>query len=403
MKNRPKRKRPNKLFSKINLFLLFFFILLLPTQLGKHFFLPFSYLSGVRVDYLAPTLYLTDIVAFLIFVFNLKTVGGFLRQKKVLVVLGLLLLNVIVSLSTPVSIYRYLKIIEFLVIMVVFSKHILEERSVLIALSITALMETILTLTQFINKQSVQGIFYFLGERYFNLSAPGIAKAYFDGVEILRPYGTFSHPNSLAGFYLLVYFFVLTNKKFNNYFIFKAVFLFLSSFLILISFSKIAILTYLSLTIYYLLSTIKKCRVCLLSQVTTITVLSLIFLRVQADPQTIDKRLELIRNAAAIIFKHPAAGVGVGNYLIAQTQFTSKYLYFFNQPVHNVFLLVLAETGLLVSGLILFQLINQLKRWLKKTVGFYIITVIVITGMFDHYWLTLPQNFLLLGVVLGSL
>jgi len=27
--------------------------------------------------------------------------------------------------------------------------------------------------------------------------------------------------------------------------------------------------------------------------------------------------------------------------------------------------------------------------------------VIVLTGMFDHYWLTLPQNMGLLGLVLG--
>ena len=58
----------------INKILFFLFLLFLPTQLGKHFFLDFSYLSGVRVDYLAPTIYLTDTIIFLCAIANSKIV-----------------------------------------------------------------------------------------------------------------------------------------------------------------------------------------------------------------------------------------------------------------------------------------------------------------------------------------
>ena len=37
-------------------------ILLLPSQLGKHFWFDFSQVLGLRIDYLAPTLYLTDVL-----------------------------------------------------------------------------------------------------------------------------------------------------------------------------------------------------------------------------------------------------------------------------------------------------------------------------------------------------
>jgi len=40
------------------LFLIFF----LPTQLGTFFFIPESYISGIRIDYLAPTVYFTDLI-----------------------------------------------------------------------------------------------------------------------------------------------------------------------------------------------------------------------------------------------------------------------------------------------------------------------------------------------------
>src|SRR3989344_4528231 len=38
------------------------FLVLLPVQLGKHFWPAFSLVHGVRSDYLAPTVYLTDII-----------------------------------------------------------------------------------------------------------------------------------------------------------------------------------------------------------------------------------------------------------------------------------------------------------------------------------------------------
>ena len=48
--------------------LLFFALILgIPTQFGRHFWPDFSFVSGVRVDYLSPTLYVTDILIFLIF------------------------------------------------------------------------------------------------------------------------------------------------------------------------------------------------------------------------------------------------------------------------------------------------------------------------------------------------
>ena len=56
---------------------MFLFLFLLPTQLGKHFFLPFSYILGVRVDYLAPTVYLTDIIILLLVVINYRAVLKF--------------------------------------------------------------------------------------------------------------------------------------------------------------------------------------------------------------------------------------------------------------------------------------------------------------------------------------
>ncbi|MBI5123425.1 O-antigen ligase family protein [Candidatus Roizmanbacteria bacterium] len=385
-----------------NKLLMFLFLLLLPTQLGKHFFLPFSYLSGVRVDYLAPTVYLTDIIIFLLAIINFKIVLKFFKNKKILIGLFLLLINILFSRLPAISLYWLIKIIEFLAVISLANKMLktLKEKFILTAFLLSGLLELFLSIVQFINKHSVQGIFYYFGERLISLSTPGVAKATIQGIEFLRPYGTFSHPNSLAGFFLVLYLFVLTYKKFNQHLVLKYIFLLVSSLLIFLSFSKIAILTYFFLYIIYHLSSSKlKCRPCVLVRLFITVVVSLIFLQATTDPLTINKRIELMKNSITIILHYPIYGVGLGSYLVEQAKFSSKYYLFFNQPVHNIFLLYFSEVGIVIGSLILFLSLVKVNQLIK--VSPYVFSALILTGLFDHYWLTLQQNLLLAGLAMG--
>ena len=394
--------RNDGLSNLLNKFLLFLFIFLLPTQLGKHFFFKFSYLSGVRVDYLAPTIYVTDILAFLLFIMNFKLVWHFLKQKKILILLSLLFVNLLVSRFPPVTLYRYLKILEVIGIFYIFKKGLFPRFMLLSGFLLAAAFELILSTLQFINKHSLQGLFYFFGERPLNLSMPGIAKASLSGLEILRPYGTFSHPNSMAGFYLLVYFFILTAKKIPDS-LSKKILLLVSSLLVFLSFSKVAIATFLLLNFIYLWrSSLKKnCRLCFISHILIISIVSLVFLQAKTDPLSLQKRLLLTQNSLVIIGQHPFFGVGLGNYLLAQQQFPQRYADFLNQPVHNLPLLLLSEIGVVMLIIICIIFLKEFKNAVKNFP--YIFVVVLLTGLFDHYWLTLQQNFLLIGLVLGVL
>jgi len=388
----------------INNILSILFLLLLPTQLGKHFFLHFSYLSGIRVDYLAPTVYLLDVIIFLLAIVNLKIVLKFFNNKMVLSGLFLLLINIIFSQLPEISFYWFIKIIEFLIIFSLSKKIIMtiKEKSILIILLLSGLFELFLSIIQFVSKHSVQGIFYYFGERLLTLSTPGVAKATMQGVEFLRPYGTFSHPNSLAGFFLLLYFFVLTAKKFNRHLVLKYLFLLTSSLLIFISFSKIAIISYLILnTAHFILNKKINCRFCKITRLSVIFLISLIFLQATTDPLTISKRIELVKNSISIILHHPIQGVGLGSYLVEQAKFSSKFYLFFNQPVHNIFLLFFSELGLIIGGIIIAFSLFPIRKLIKWNP--YLILVIGMTGFFDHYWLTLQQNFLLMGFVTGAI
>lgn len=397
-----KRKGPhNQAF--FNQLLVFLFIFFLPTQFGKHFFFDFSYLSGVRVDYLAPTLYVTDCFVLLLTILNIKFVVSQFRNKKILGLFAVFIVISLFALSRPLTIYWIFKTAEIVIVFSLMRKKILSGRTLLVAFFLGSLVQLFLAAAQLVNKHSLQGIFYFLGERYLSLSSPNVAKASLGGVEILRPYGTFSHSNSLAGFYLLLYFFVLTTKKRLSP-LFKNAFLFTASFLVFISFSKVAIFVFVFLNLVFYLKnngSKKICWPCFISRVATFMVVGLVFFFAKTDPSSLAKRVELLKNSLGIITSRPVFGVGLGNYLVAQNAYPSRFTTFINQPVHNIFLLITSEVGLIGAVAVTLIFFRPLRRLVKKYP--FVILVIALTGFFDHYWLTLQQNMLLLATILGSL
>lgn len=375
----------------------FLFILLLPTQLGKHFFFDFSYLSGVRIDYLSPTIHLTDIVALLLTMLHLKTVFTFVKKKEVVLILAVLLVGIVFAKLPPVSFYRYVKMLEFVSLFAIFKYEFLRPQTTIAAFFFGALFEFVLVVLQFTQKHSLQGLFYLFGERTLSLSIPGIAKASLNGEEILRPYGTFSHPNSLAGFYLVIYLFVLTQKNIKP--LLRYSLLLLTTLLVFISFSKVAIVTLVVCTSLFVLRQKISCVLCKVSRIFVLVIVSLVFLVMQTDPLTVEKRLILIRNSLEIILANPLFGVGLGSYVAAQQTIPVKFLDLM-QPVHNIPLLLVSEIGILPLLLIVYLLKEGIIRFIKTYP--YLTFALFITGFFDHYWLTLQQNFLLLAFIFAG-
>jgi hypothetical protein len=409
-KTQPQNKRlssdeiaSNSLITQAGTLVTYLFLFLLPTQLGKHFFLPISYLSGVRIDYLAPTLCLTDILFFVLLLIHTKTILIFLRQRTMIGVLTIFTLSAIFALAPSIAAYKLLKVLQVLSLFAIFKNTQLSIPSVALTLGAGALLQLILSVLQFANGHTMQGLFYYLGERYITLSMPDIAKASLFGVEILRPYGTFSHPNSLAGFYLLIYTFVLTRNSLVPWLKYGT--LLTTSSLILLSFSKIAIASFLLITIAHLVLTkfYKHCLLCFIARVGMLLTVAAIFFIAQGDVLGLEKRISLMKDSLTIISHYPLFGVGPGNYLVAQHGFAIRYPFFFLQPVHNIILLFLTELGLIGGGVILYYLARSMKRYMRSISFLLCLGVVLITGMFDHYWLTLQQNMLVLPVVFGLL
>ncbi|GIW64430.1 MAG: hypothetical protein KatS3mg092_0363 [Patescibacteria group bacterium] len=399
MKNQQQIK--SLFFEKISKIIFLLTIFFLPTQFGKYFFFDFSYLNGLRVDYLAIKIFFIDILIFILFVFNLKKTLSFLTKKNFLLFYLFLIINFFISTKKFLTLFFIIKIFEFLIFFflstIYFSK--IKPKNILIVFLLIGIAELFLSFYQFIFGHSVGSLFYFLGERLISISTPGIAKIIFENKEFLRAYGTFSHPNSLAGFFLALYFFVLTEKKFQKDIILKYLNLLIFNLLIFLSFSKTAIICFLILNTVYFLKNKSKCFICNISKIFTPIILSLFFLLGNTDILTFNKRIFLLAKSIMILKNNFLLGVGLNNYLFFQSQIPDKLALFFNQPVHNIFLLLLTEIGIfgLIIILFLFLKINKI-----LTINLYLTTAIFITGFFDHYWLTLNQNFLLMAFIYGS-
>ena len=395
-------------------FYLFLFSFFLVSQLGKHFFFHFSYLSGIRIDYLAPTLYFSDILSVPLIIATLVQLSGQLYRYKrwilehklfVIAVSLFFIINFIFSLSKPLWIYWFVRVIQLTLLFVFFNMNGRNKKMLsplLWGLLAGSFCELALALLQLSYRHSLQGWWYYLGERSFSIFTPGIAKAYFLGVEFLRPYGTFSHPNSLAGFYLLIYAFMLTQKKITNT-ILKSTLLIISSLLVVISFSRTAIATYALVNLLYFSKNIETCKACFMAKLSIAGVLILFVLSISGDLNGIQKRTDFFEKSLSIISQRPFSGTGIGSYLIAQHKYPQKFSTFFEQPVHNIFLLALAQLGIPFFLLLFFAMYRYIAKHLIKLYFALPLLCIVVTGSVDHYWITLQQNLLVFAVIFGIL
>lgn len=400
-----------------------FLLLFLPTQLGVHFWPDWAMVLGRRVDYLAPTIYLTDIlllltlVTFIISNLPVRQAGfKFLISKHIRIILfGLLfvVVNIFVATNPMVTFLKWIKFMEFVLLGWYIVKTKPRFASITTPLLIGVFYSSVLAIVQFFLQHSVGGLLWWLGERTFSVDTPGIARTVWQGREILRPYATFPHPNVLGGFLAAVLPFLIynlqiykpTNLQINGrikkmYQWFLGVTFVVGIVALLLTFSRSAIVIGI-LALIFVLFQKKK----------ILFSLAIFFLALSIFPalpagrlfpfsffeESVVVRLQL--NAAAIsMWRHsPAFGVGLGNFLVELPKnLVSRQIYFL-QPVHNIYLLLLSEIGAVgIAGIVGVVWVALRK---KKRVLFVPLIAYLLLGFVDHYPLTLQQGQLLLTVL----
>ncbi|MBI2008703.1 O-antigen ligase family protein [Candidatus Amesbacteria bacterium] len=400
-----------------------FLLLLLPTQLGYHFWPPWSLVHGIRVDYLSPTLYFTDILIFLLFL-----ISNF-RLRIPAYAIAFAVLNVLLSYSPHIAIYNWLRLLEYfwlfkyLTSSAPYSLFLIRN-----SLSIAVIWTSFLAWSQFLKQASIGSLLYWLGERTFNINTPGIAKIdLFNLGFVLRPYATLPHPNALAGFLLvsglIIYYLTnitsvlrsppLTakpraaseNLRGGWGVILSKASIFVAALTIPVTFSRSAIVLETLVVGYFLISKLKSLTFKFLIVILTFAfcLLNIAY----GNPSSLPDRLSLIRNSLFVIRNSPLFGVGLGNFIPASSnyqltvgEFSTINYQLITQPVHNIYLLLASELGL--PALFVISYLTLKKIFQISNFKFQIaVLVVLVTGLLDHYWLTLHQNRLLLTFLIS--
>ena len=356
-------------------------ILFLPSNLAFHFQSQIAIVQGTLVDYLIPKFYLTDL-----FILGILAIGGgfsLLRGVNpwlaafflITLIRGLLTLH-------PVSAFWFwLKLVEMTLFIAWLHSHQLNARRyTLAALPLAVTWQSILAIAQWLRQSSLIG-FWFLGEPVFNAATPGIAKAGFFGSLKVLPYGTTPHPNVLAGF--------------------------LAISLVLIWPSLAIIPGLITLFLTQSLSAIASLLVFITRKSKLLIILAFVLLvpiAYSLDPNSFSRRHELNIAAVKMWLDHPFFGVGLNQFTAYLPQYTeisasTRFL----QPVHNIYLLLLAETGLVGFSIIFIIFIKIISRACCSAVKVISppLLIILIIGLVDHYPLTLQTGQLLLAISLG--
>ena len=371
---------------------------LLPTQLGLHLWPSWSFLHGLSIDYLSITVYLTDLLLLtLLFIHPPR----FLFNKSVKIVVSTILLSSFLGLqplNSLVLLFRILLLVNFSHAISTQNKSTLS--SLLTSISVSTILVSLLAIFQFISQSSLDGPFYWLGERHYSLTTPDIAKTIlpFTGQQVLRSYSTFSHPNSLAGYLVVVsLLIIILKRKLNLKNVLIQITLLLSFLALLTTFSRSAIFALIASVISLFFSVSYSPFLIILIPL-LLTLIFTVPLSLGSQVSVTTRQL-LNLHALKATWSHLFFGLGLNNFTIYLSQITPPLNHYLLQPVHNIYLLLLSELGF-VPIITLLSIRPQRKI---NTLFLPVILAILITGSLDHYWLTLPQNRLLISFFVGLL
>ncbi len=400
---------------------LIFWVLLLclPLNLGKHWIFPFSYVRGLLVDYLVPTLYLSDIllVALVLAAVVKGRLGGLGRLGKggwFLAFLGLVLLFGMQAPLPAVFWWRWVKLLFYVLFFFWVKANFDWQKDfskLFWVLLLSALGESLLAIWQWWQQSSIFGYLPFGGPVY-SAGQPGLATVIFLGAQKVRSYGTFPHPNALGGYLAVVLIWVIWGIWERGVMGWKKggvlVLLLLAG--LFLSFSRSAWWVATVGILVFLGSRFRN-KVARLGVILFLLGLFLgtgWYLGSQLGSYSWLRRGELLAASLKMIQKAPWLGIGLGQFTaVSESYYQTSELIRFVQPVHNLYLLVMAEVGLLgILGFLLGVVFLARSLRAKVSASFFLplslsLGGVLVLGLVDHYWWTLPQTSLIFWLTLG--
>jgi len=354
-------------------------------------------------------------------------------------------LSIFKSSAQYLSVYHFIKLVEFVLFYFYIKNYAIYRFSILgssLALIAGGVVQSIVAIIQFLKQSSIGlGI---VGESVIGPNMRGVAVFYnFAGEKIMRAYGTLPHPNILAtylflaifAFYFIYIYYGLYHDK-PEYLKKLDKPLLIAYFILLVglfaTFSRVVLLLWVLGFVIRAVAVMKRQawrdlfikdlfnRV-RLKNILIVGLLAIVIFgglywdesisRVLISPADESVRLRVYYAEESLGSSFNLFGVGIGNFvnwLMVKDPGLMRYFY---QPVHNIYLLIYSEVGILgiISFfLFLFYLIkdfilrNKFQRFYHLSF-FVVFCSILFIGLFDHFLLTLQQGGLMFWLVLAML
>lgn len=425
--------------------LIVIFFLTFTLNIRKVFLTPFSFLNGGFNEYTTISVSWADLLMLaIIVIYTTKSIvsqvinsyyaspgHGKVFEKSfknvsretffLLLFIGWAGLSISWSQFRPIALYRFLTLAEiaFFAFMAIKSlKNSKWLKIALFAVIIDGLFQSLLGIAQFIHNGSL-GI-RFLGESIIGPNVDGVAKIIIAGEKHIRAYGTMPHPNILAGFLLIPLFLLLAEsisrlKKVSH----ETLLSYFPDWLLLatiittglgfiLTFSRSAFLgLFAGLAIYFIWiafswhsTKISKANLKFLILMVLVTALAIIILINNTSffsSQSLEER-NLYQNVShETILSHPVRGIGIGQFVLNEYNRRPNSESWQYQPVHNTYLLIFSELGIIEFILLLLFLISLIlniyrdrrdrESYRLTFISFYcIVFSFLIISFFDHYF-----------------
>jgi len=313
-----------------------------------------------------------------------------------------------------------LRLLELLGLLYLIVVEVLPRQTLLKYLLIGALAQVIIGMGQYF-KQSDLGL-TFLGEPHLAIDNLNIAKIDLGGEKILRAYGTFAHANILGGYLAICFGLLIQSINSKNWWKRVVVALALCAG-ILLSFSRSAWLALLAMLV--VLITVQAFKINWKQLILGLSVILFVLVIFSIDQviwariidfsmQALDERLIFSEIAREMIFHQPWLGVGAGNFILKMSDYypgvLSPWLF---QPVHNFFLMIVSELGLVgllcwlgILGGMLKQIGDSMRRIIKSERFYWkaymaLLMGILVLSLLDHYLYTAWPGQVLVFLIIG--
>lgn len=422
----------NNLIGKIRFYSIakiffYLFFAFLPFQIDALLVAQNIYYSGFFNPYTSHFMYLTDIVLILSLIFlSLSVVFkegefdklNFIKKKSgMLVVLAvsvfflLSLVSLLSSVDHMNTVFNLMRLSEFVVVFFLIRSGFVDAKKLMYVFIGVVSFVSFIGIFQYMLQESLG--FRFLGEPVISSDKLGVAKVGLSDGNFLRIYGTFPHPNIFAGYLCFAIFFII--YCFRDAKVLFALLLTVCLIALVLTFSRSALLAlFIGLFLYYAVSNVKltwkNILVGLVIMIFFFVVFDLYSVLIErlvvGDQNALDERSMYYSASKKMLFDN-LFGVGLGNFTVVMQQYmTMKLQPWLVQPVHNIFLLSLNEIGVLGGlgfiGLLGFFFSQLIKA--KNRLGYILMSiwaVIIVIGLFDHYFVSLYQGNVLLWMYFG--